>query len=121
MNTIKILSIVLITVFFISCGDSQTSSENAINTKLEHAMVKVWGNCGMCKKTIEASIADMEGLSVGKWDVDKKVLHVEFDSTKTSLDKISLAVAGSGYDTEFHTAADDAYNGLHSCCQYDRK
>lgn len=123
MKTIKFLSIVLFTSIMTACGSTEANAkvQNETSEKAEHAMVKVWGNCGMCKKTIEGSIAEMEGLSVGEWDVEKKVLHVEFDGAKTSIQAISEAVAGSGYDTEFHTAPDEAYNNLHSCCQYDRK
>lgn len=121
MKTIKILSLVLFTSLMMACGSTDSKTTASTNENNDHQMIKVWGNCGMCKKTIEGSIAGLEGLSVGEWDVEKKVLHVEFDKTQTSVEAISKAVASSGYDTEFHTASDEAYNGLHSCCQYDRK
>jgi copper chaperone CopZ len=123
MKTIKLLSIAILSSLMIACGSTESNSNNTsteVTAKAEHSMIKVWGNCGMCKKTIETAIADIDGLSKGEWDVEKKVLHVEFDASKTSVEKISQAVAGSGYDTEFDTATKDAYNGLHSCCQYQR-
>ncbi len=82
--------------------------------------VKVWGNCGMCQKTIETA-AKSAGASSAEWNTETKVLTVAYKEKKTDLTKIEQAVAASGYDTKNFTASDDAYNKLHSCCQYDRK
>ena len=127
MKTIKIFAAILTFGVVIACGaqdaktESHDHSNHAHSETIEHTMIKVWGNCGMCKKTIEGAIAGVDGLIKGEWDVKKKVLHVEFNSAKTSVEMISKAVAASGYDTEYHTADNDAYNNLHTCCQYDRK
>jgi copper chaperone CopZ len=124
MKTIKFITTVLVLTIMISCNAQETNTnENHVHhdTLTTHAMMKVWGNCGMCKKTIEGSIADIDGLASGSWDVEKKVLNLQFDSSKTSIAKISKAVASAGYDTEFDKADDKAYDGLHGCCQYDRK
>jgi hypothetical protein len=82
--------------------------------------VKVWGNCGMCQKTIETA-AKSAGASDAQWNKDSKVLTVEYKAKKTDLTKIEQAIAAAGYDTQNFTAPEAAYNGLHSCCQYDRK
>ncbi len=81
---------------------------------------KVWGNCNMCKKTIEAAL-DTKGVKTANWDKDTKMIHVEFDSTLVKLDGIQKLIAASGYDTELFTADIAAYNNLHDCCQYERK
>jgi periplasmic mercuric ion binding protein len=82
---------------------------------------KVYGNCEMCKTTIEGSLKDEKGVSFASWDVDKKIMTVSFDSTLTNSDKIQTRIASSGYDTELKKGSDEAYKNLHACCQYDRK
>ena len=82
--------------------------------------IKVSGNCGMCEKKIEAA-AKEAGAKKADWDVDSKVLTVKYDQKETSNDAIQKKVAETGYDTEKYTATMEAYNKLHSCCQYDNK
>ena len=82
--------------------------------------VKVWGNCGMCKKTIETA-AKTSGAAEADWNTETKILSVTYNGEKTNLTKIEQAVAASGYDTKNFTAPEEAYNKLQSCCQYDRK
>ena len=93
----------------------------ATNTKLENAQFEVWGNCGMCKKTIEKAVSKVKGVKEANWDVDTHQFTVSFNPAKTSLDKIHAAIAAAGYDTEKVRGNDKAYNNLHGCCQYDRK
>jgi periplasmic mercuric ion binding protein len=82
--------------------------------------IKVWGECGMCKKTIETA-AKKAGATTATWDVDAKMLTVAYQPSKTSNQKIQQSIAAAGYDTKDFTANDAAYNGLHACCKYDRK
>ncbi|MBX2905707.1 MAG: cation transporter [Taibaiella sp.] len=82
--------------------------------------ITVSGNCGMCKKKIE-SAAKEAGAKKAEWDADSKVLTVKYNQKETSNDAIQKKVAETGYDTEKYTATMDAYNRLHSCCQYDNK
>lgn len=82
--------------------------------------VKVAGNCGSCKKTIEKA-AKEAGATTANWDKSTKLLSFTFDAGKTSTDKIETAIAGAGYDTEHKVATEEAYKKLDECCQYDRK
>ena len=81
---------------------------------------KVYGNCGMCKKTIEAAALDTKGVKSATWDMDEDMITVVFDQAKTDVDKIKTAIAESGYDTDTHRAPDKAYDKLHGCCKYER-
>jgi len=81
--------------------------------------LKVSGNCGMCKKTIETA-ANVKGSSNGIWDESKQVLTLTFDSTKTNADEVLKRIAHVGYDNEKFLAPDKVYAGLHGCCQYER-
>nr|WP_321409246.1 heavy-metal-associated domain-containing protein [uncultured Carboxylicivirga sp.] len=82
---------------------------------------KVYGNCGMCEKTIEKAANSVDGVIKADWNKETKMMTLSFDSAKTSDEKVQEAIAKSGYDTEKKTAPDEAYNKLPGCCKYDRK
>ena len=84
------------------------------------ATVKVWGNCGMCKKTIEKA-AKLPGVAKADWNVKSHMLQLSYDSKMTSPEKVEQSIARAGYDTEHFTADQKAYDNLHECCQYERK
>ncbi len=81
--------------------------------------LKVSGNCGMCKSSIEKA-AKTAGAATANWDMDAKLLTLMFDD-KTNLDKIETAIAAVGYDTEHKTATKATYDALHECCKYERE
>ncbi len=87
----------------------------------ETAEFKVWGNCGMCKKTIEKAAKGVSGVQSANWDVDTHQFNVVFDPGKTSVKQIHQAIAKAGYDTDLLRGDDTAYNNLHGCCQYERR
>lgn len=82
--------------------------------------VKIYGNCGMCEKTIENAGSSKNTASVD-WDKDTKMATLTFDAKKTSKDEILKKIALAGYDSDSFLAPDDVYNNLHGCCQYDRE
>ncbi len=92
----------------------------AQNKTVKEESIKVWGNCGMCKSTIEKA-AKSAGASSAIWNEDTKILKVKYAASKTSGTKIQQKVADAGYDTKDLTANDEAYNNLHDCCKYERK
>jgi hypothetical protein len=97
-------------------------SQSAIAQKaeLKKESIKVWGNCDMCRKNIETA-AKNAGATSANWNTETKMLALNFNSAKSSSQKIQKAIAAAGYDTKDFTASDEAYYKLHSCCQYDRK
>lgn len=88
------------------------------NAKTE--TVKIYGNCGMCKETIEEA-AHKNKEAKAEWNIDSKMAIITFDSTKTNLDAILKRIAQAGYDSDIFLAPENAYNSLHKCCKYDRK
>jgi mercuric ion binding protein len=88
-------------------------SQNTVKT--ETFIVK--GNCEDCKKRIE-NAADIKGVKISNWDVDKKIFSVTFDSKKTDLLLIQKAIAAKGYDAGDEKGDDAAYKKLPKCCQY---
>ncbi|MFN0033642.1 MAG: heavy-metal-associated domain-containing protein [Saprospiraceae bacterium] len=85
------------------------------------AQFQVWGNCGMCKKTIEKAAKSVTGVETAEWNVETHQFSVAFNSAKTSVDKVHQAIAAAGYDTDLVKGNDAAYNKLHGCCQYERR
>lgn len=82
--------------------------------------VKVKGNCEMCEKRIEKAAKSVDGVMAAAWDKESKIIEVKFDDSKTNMDKIQMAIAKAGHDTEMHKANDAVYDELPGCCKYDR-
>jgi cation transport ATPase len=71
----------------------------------------------MCQRVIEKA-ADLPGVNKASWNKETKVLSLNYNSEQVKFEDIYKAVAASGYDTEYITAPDSAYQALHSCCLY---
>ena len=80
----------------------------------------VYGNCGMCERTIENSLKDVNGVSKGDWDRETDVMTVVYNPEIISLEDIKQKIADVGYDSDTHRAKDEVYNNLPGCCQYER-
>jgi copper chaperone CopZ len=84
------------------------------------AQFKVYGVCGMCKRTIESALSKVAAVQYADWNVGNKMLTVSYDEKAISIDDIKAKVAEAGYDSDTHRATDEAYNNLHGCCKYER-
>lgn len=93
---------------------------NVQNKVDETEKFTVYGNCGMCERTIENSLKDVEGISKGDWDRETDIMTIVFNPEKISLDDIKQKIADVGYDSDTHRAKDEVYNSLPGCCQYER-
>ena len=107
---IRILSIAALLLVGIMSGFAQNKTEE----------FKVFGNCGMCEKTIEKAAKAVDGVKKADWDKETKMITITFNTEKTDLTAIKQAIADVGYDTNEIKAKDEVYNKLHSCCKYDR-
>ena len=108
----KLKLVGLIGLFFVS---ALSLSAQAKNVKF-----KVFGNCGLCEKRIEKAALAVDGVTLADWDKETKLIEVSFESSKTDIHKVHMAIAKAGHDTEMHKAKDEVYNKLSGCCQYDR-
>lgn len=107
----KILIAITVLLSFTVCN---AQIKNSITKK-----VKISGNCGMCKTTIE-KVGSIKNTAKADWDADTQIATLTYDSTKTNPDEILKRIALAGYDSEKFLAPDDVYNNLHACCQYER-
>ena len=109
---IKSVIVVCIVLFTANISTAQTKNLQTVD-------VKVYGNCGMCKKTIE-NAGNVKDKSKAEWNAETAMAKITIDSTKTSIDDVLKRIAAVGYDSEKIRAEDEVYNNLHGCCQYDR-
>jgi mercuric ion binding protein len=112
LRTILLSSIFLLATF--------SSKADVLPKKWETITFKVYGNCGMCKTTIESALKDVEGVRFAVWSEKSKKITVKYNPKLISLDKIHAKIAAVGYDTEEAKAKDEVYKNLHGCCQYER-
>ena len=106
--------ILMVAVVFLS-----TTSHSQINNAVTET-VKVFGNCGMCKTTIEKAGAAKK-ISKAEWNDETKMATITYDSKKTNLDAVLKNIALAGYDNQSFLAPDDAYAKLPGCCKYERE
>jgi copper chaperone CopZ len=98
-------------------------SFTACNAQIKNAKtetVKIYGNCDMCKSTIEKA-GNLKKVAKVDWNKDTKMATLTYDAKKTNQDEIMKRIALAGYDSEKFLAPDNVYAKLQSCCQYERK
>ncbi|MGG5575872.1 heavy-metal-associated domain-containing protein [Myroides sp. C15-4] len=83
-------------------------------------VIAVKGQCEMCKKRIEKAALDVKGVRSVDWSIADQQLTVYLNPKKTTGKEVQNAIAKAGHDTAAVKATDEAYNGLHSCCKYER-
>lgn len=124
MKINKFIAIAFVILAIGACGSKTDSGSTVSKTEIVNGVAtstfKVWGNCDMCKETIEGSLK-VEGISKADWSTETKMINVSYDTTKISLDQIQKNIASVGYDNEKYKGDDKAYSGLPECCQYERK
>jgi mercuric ion binding protein len=111
MKQIKTMMLLLIATITFTATKAQDTKTDTF---------KVWGNCGMCKKTIEKA-AKSDGVEKAEWNRETKVFTLVYNPAVISNEKIQKAIAAAGYDTEKFTGDNKAYEKLPGCCHYDRK
>ena len=114
----KLIYILSVAAFLMGCSGADT---NQLNANFNNSQsFQVYGNCSSCKKTIEKSLSDVDGVGNVDWDKKTKQIKVDFESLKINLNQIKSKIAAVGYDTEEFRAEESVYSSLPGCCQYDR-
>ena len=124
LNINSFLAIAFVVLTVGACGNKADTASVESKTEVVNGVAtstfKVWGNCEMCKETIEGSLKD-DGVTKADWDKDTKAMTVSYDDKKITLEQIQKNIASVGYDNERFKGDDKAYSGLPECCQYERK
>ncbi len=79
---------------------------------------KVYGVCATyCKPRIE-SASKGKGVQSAVWNVDTKMLTLNYDPSKITVDKVQKRILDAGHDVENKKAKDIIYQSLPECCYY---
>ncbi|MEO6693853.1 MAG: heavy-metal-associated domain-containing protein [Ignavibacteria bacterium] len=131
----KISVLILFAVIFLSgCGktDNQTASEKKSSD--EHARKETGQTtensggetveiklptvqCGTCKTNITKEFKKVDGINSFDISIEKKIVKVSYDKTKTDADKIEGAIVMAGYQANDKPANKEAYDKLAECCK----
>src|SRR5678809_137200 len=106
-------------LLFVPCIYTSVSAQKRSSVDSVVAF-KVYGNCDMCKSRIEKAVKG-KGVRSATWDVDTKMLSLDYDPSATSPEKVQERIADAGHDTQLKTAKDFIYNELPDCCHYREK
>lgn len=98
-----------------SCANNPESTETIVSESF-----KVYGNCGMCEKTIEGALVGVEGVQSADWDKESKMMTVAYDKTMLNQMDLKSKISAVGYDTDDTKSTMDTYENLPGCCKYDR-
>ena len=101
------VALVLLLTLFTSYVSAQTAE----------IKIKTSAVCGMCKETIEKSLAFEKGIKKSVLDVDSKIVTVTYNPEKITPEKIRLAISKVGYDADDIPANAKAYKKLDGCCK----
>jgi copper chaperone CopZ len=77
----------------------------------------VAGVCGMCEKSIEATL-DTKGILKADFQLSHNLLTVTYKPSKITETEIHVLLNEAGYDTEKSTCTDEQYARVHGCCKY---
>lgn len=117
MKTKLILAIIAVMAFLAQPTMAQDKkASNMVTIKIKTSAV-----CGMCKETIEKTMAFEKGVKTSELDVKTKIVTVTYNTEKTSPEKIKLAISKVGYDADEVAADPKAYAKLSPCCQKGNK
>lgn len=90
---------------------------SAQEKKTEKAEILTSAICEMCKETIEYELTFTKGIKFVELDVDSKIVTVEFNPKKISVDDIRNSISGVGYNADSVKRDPKAYANLPFCCR----
>ena len=98
------MRLLLIALFITVLGSACSSSGREVNIPVENLQLvhlEVKGmTCEGCENAVVSSIRKLEGIQEAKASHSAEETIVKFDSTKTSIEAISEAIADAGYKVE---------------------
>ncbi len=111
----KTFSYIIVAFLILTAEDVLAQQKNTAT-----ATVTVYGNCGMCKATIEKAGTHKKEATV-VWNQTTKLATLTYNPKKTNQAAILKCIALAGYDNELFLAPEEVYANLHECCQYERE
>lgn len=87
--------------------------------KTEKAEIHTSAICEMCKETIEYELTFTKGIKFVELDDDSKVITVEYNPKKITVEEIRKSISGVGYDADSVKRDPEAYGNLPFCCRVE--
>ncbi|MBS1535064.1 MAG: hypothetical protein JST78_08300 [Bacteroidetes bacterium] len=106
----------IIAVFFISniATAQKTNQKAVIKTVLNCDHCKECGSCGLKFKT---EMLKIKGVKMYELDDKAMTFTIYYNSKKTDLQAIKVAISKLGYDADEIKADPTAYENLDGCCK----
>jgi len=128
MKTIILTICFLFSVGFFLTGCGKNKTETVTDNKQTSQTTEVSSGetvkinlptmqCATCKKNIETALKKVDGVTNSNVVIKEKIVNVNFDKSKTSLDKIETAITAAGYDANSKKKDEAAYEKLADCCK----
>lgn len=89
------------------------------NSKNSIGKLKIGQKCENCSTHILQTSQLVNGVIQAKWDTISEMLIVEYNSAKSSLKRIELAISEAGHDTPNFSGRNNYYSLMPQCCQYN--
>lgn len=93
------------------------STALAQEKKTEKVEIHTSAICEMCKETIEYELTFTKGIKFVELDVDSKIVTVEYNPKKVSIEDIRNGISGVGYNADSVKRDPKAYANLPFCCR----
>ena len=105
------------TLLLAACAENKTDSaeETVIAAQAEISLPTI--QCGKCTGIVEEALKAVEGVSLAKVDLSKKIASVSFDENQVKLIDLEKAIAAEGYSANNTLRDAEAYQALDKCCQ----
>ena len=109
MKNTKILFTIAMLLAFIVHAQAQNNTDTL--------QIQTSAQCGMCKETLEKTMAYEKGVIASSLEMETKVLKVVYKPNRTDAAKIRKAISDAGYDADNVKANERAYSKLPACCK----
>ena len=101
----------------ITASAQHTNSKTATDTAYTTVQFRVEGACEMCKERIEEA-AKGKGVQKAEWDIDSKILTLQYFPAIANVNKIKDRIVEAGHDLLNKKVKNNVYNALPECCHY---
>ncbi len=114
---VRTIVVCMLVLAFIGCQKQEPKPQPA-TTEVASTTIEVkTAKCESCAKTITKALEDVDGVNKASVDLNKKIVLVEYVSSKTNLASLETAISKAGYDANTMKRDDMAYHALDACCQ----
>lgn len=119
-----ILAVVFVVVLHVSCTSYSKNTREVLNENsksvskpYKKGMFTVYVKCQQSAFNVQKMLHEQEGVIKADCNLNTMVATVEYDSTKTDLQKLIKVVADGGYDAGELKANPKAKHLTPFCCQ----